>query len=61
METLTGQLLIAGPSLWDPNFRRTVLLVGHHDEDGAVGVILNRASDTTAPHHRASVRSNRSS
>ena len=47
METLTGQLLIAGPTLWDPNFRRTVLLVGHHDEDGAVGVILNRASDTT--------------
>jgi putative transcriptional regulator len=47
VETLTGQLLIAGPNLWDPNFRRTVLLVGHHDEDGAVGVILNRASDTT--------------
>ena len=47
METLTGQLLIAGPSLWDPNFRRTVLLVGHHDEEGAVGVILNRASETT--------------
>ena len=47
METLTGHLLIAGPNLWDPNFRRTVLLVGHHDEDGAVGVILNRATDTT--------------
>ncbi len=47
METLTGQLLIAGPNLWDPNFRRTVLLIGHHDEDGAVGVILNRASETT--------------
>ena len=47
METLTGQLLIAGPNLWDPNFRRTVLLIGHHDEEGAVGVILNRASETT--------------
>lgn len=46
MESLGGQLLIAGPALWDPNFRRTVLLVGHHDDDGAVGVILNRASET---------------
>ena len=45
METLRGQLLIAGPGLWDPNFRRTVVLVGHHDEDGAVGVVLNRSLD----------------
>ncbi len=43
MDNLTGQLLIAGPSLWDPNFRRTVVLIGHHDEDGAVGVVLNRS------------------
>ncbi len=35
--------MIAGPSLWDPNFRRSVVLVGHHDEEGAVGVILNRS------------------
>jgi putative transcriptional regulator len=47
VESLQGQLLIAGPALWDPNFRRTVLLVGHHDEEGAVGVILNRASAMT--------------
>jgi putative transcriptional regulator len=39
--------LIAGPTLWDPNFRRTVLLIGHHDDEGAVGVILNRATETT--------------
>ena len=44
-DTLGGKLLIAGPGLWDPNFRRTVILVGHHDEEGAVGVVLNRASD----------------
>jgi putative transcriptional regulator len=43
MEALTGQLLIAGPSLWDPNFRRAVVLVGHHDDEGAVGVVLNRS------------------
>jgi putative transcriptional regulator len=47
VENLQGTLLIAGPALWDPNFRRTVLLIGHHDDEGAVGVILNRASDMT--------------
>ena len=47
MESLQGKLLIAGPTLWDPNFRRTVLLIGHHDDEGAVGVILNRASETS--------------
>jgi putative transcriptional regulator len=45
MESLTGHLLIAGPGLWDPNFRRTVLLIGHHDEGGAVGVVLNRPTE----------------
>lgn len=45
MESLTGHLLIAGSGLWDPNFRRAVVLIGHHDEGGAVGVVLNRASE----------------
>lgn len=45
MDTLRGQLLIAGPSLVDPNFWRTVVLVGEHSEEGALGVVLNRASD----------------
>lgn len=46
MNSLRGRLLIAGANLWDPNFRRTVVLVGHHDEDGAVGVVLNRPTET---------------
>jgi putative transcriptional regulator len=45
--SLKGQLLIAVPALVDPNFRRTVVLVGEHSDDGALGLVLNRASDTT--------------
>jgi putative transcriptional regulator len=45
MDPLGGHLLIAGPGLWDPNFRRSVVLIGHHDETGAVGVVLNRATE----------------
>jgi putative transcriptional regulator len=47
METLRGQLLIAGPTLLDPNFVRAVVLIGEHNEDGALGVVLNRPSETT--------------
>jgi putative transcriptional regulator len=47
MEALTGQLLLAAPSLRDPNFERTVVLVGVHNEDGAMGVVLNRPSAVT--------------
>jgi putative transcriptional regulator len=43
--SLAGSLLIAGPQLWDPNFRRAVVLVGHHDDEGAVGVVLNRVTE----------------
>lgn len=45
MDSLAGRLLVSNASLFDPNFRRTVVLVGHHDEEGAVGVVLNRALD----------------
>ena len=45
VESLRGSLLIASPALWDPNFRRTIVLIGHHDDEGAVGVVLNRASE----------------
>jgi len=43
-ESLRGSLLIAGPQLHDPNFRRTVVLVADHGDEGAMGVILNRPS-----------------
>ena len=46
MDTLQGQLLIASPGLLDPNFRRTVVLVTEHNDDGAAGLVLNRPSPT---------------
>jgi putative transcriptional regulator len=47
MGSIAGQLLIAGPKLGDPNFWRTVVLVVAHSEDGALGLVLNRPSETT--------------
>jgi putative transcriptional regulator len=47
MASLRGQLLVAAPDLLDPNFRRTVVLVGEHGEEGAMGIVLNRPSDVT--------------
>ena len=47
MESARGQLLIAGPALLDPNFWRTVVLIVEHNEEGALGVVLNRPSETT--------------
>ena len=44
MESLQGQLLIASPGLLDPNFRRTVVLVTEHNDEGAAGLVLNRPS-----------------
>jgi putative transcriptional regulator len=44
-ESLRGQLLIASPALMDPNFRRTVVLVAEHGEEGAMGVVLNRPTE----------------
>lgn len=45
--TLANQLLIALPGLADPNFSRSVTLVCQHDADGAMGVVVNRASEYT--------------
>lgn len=45
---MTGSLLVAHPNLRDPNFRRTILFLSHHDaEDGALGLVLNRPLSKT--------------
>jgi putative transcriptional regulator len=45
--SLKGKLLFSTPALFDPNFRRTVILLGEHGEEGAMGLVLNRQSETT--------------
>ncbi|MDQ6820399.1 MAG: YqgE/AlgH family protein [Actinomycetota bacterium] len=47
MDSVKGQLLIAGPTLLDPNFWRAVVLVVEHSDEGALGLVLNRPSETT--------------
>ena len=47
MEVAAGRLLVATPVIAEPTFARTVvLLLTAGDEDGALGVVLNRAGDT---------------
>jgi putative transcriptional regulator len=44
--SFAGSLLVAHPSMLDPNFRRTVLFISEHDPvEGALGVIINRPLD----------------
>jgi putative transcriptional regulator len=48
-----GMLLVARPHLSDPNFTRTVVLIVHYDEGGAMGLVINRRApvplDSVAP------------
>ena len=44
---LANRLLIALPALADPQFARSVALVCQHDEEGAMGVVVNRPSEYT--------------
>ncbi|MTD46472.1 hypothetical protein GKE82_19810 [Conexibacter sp. W3-3-2] len=44
--SLKGKLLLASPALVDPNFVRTVVLVAEHGDEGALGLVLNRPTDT---------------
>jgi putative transcriptional regulator len=61
METLSPPyLLIATPTLLDPNFVQAVVLMGHHDTQGAMGWIVNRrherpARDLLVPEHQQAV------
>jgi putative transcriptional regulator len=47
VSSLKGQLLLASAKLVDPNFARAVVLMVQHDENGAMGLILNRPLQTS--------------
>ena len=47
MESLRGKLLVASPALVDPNFARSVVLITEHNDEGAMGIVLDRPSDAT--------------
>jgi putative transcriptional regulator len=40
--SLTNQLLIAMPGMLDPNFSTTVTLICEHNDEGALGIVINR-------------------
>jgi len=42
---LTGQLLIAMPHMQDPRFERSVIYVCVHNQEGAMGLVVNRLAD----------------
>ena len=44
---MTGQFLIAMPAMTDPYFSKTVTYICTHNQDGAMGIIINRHSDIT--------------
>ncbi|MEA2717963.1 MAG: putative transcriptional regulator [Actinomycetota bacterium] len=48
---LRGRLLVATPSVGDPNFAGTVVLMLEHSDDGAMGVVLNRPSEIDVALH----------
>jgi putative transcriptional regulator len=48
MDSLQGKLLVSSPALLDPNFRKTVVLIAHHDDDGAMGLVLSHPSNVAA-------------
>jgi putative transcriptional regulator len=47
MESLQGQFIVASTKLADPNFFRTVVLIVRHNEEGAMGMVVNRPASLT--------------
>jgi putative transcriptional regulator len=45
-DSLAPTLLLAMPQMQDPNFARSVVLLCRHEEDGAMGLVVNRRTET---------------
>lgn len=43
---LEGRILIAMPSMSDPRFKKTIILLIAHNEEGAMGIVLNKNMET---------------
>ena len=41
-----GTLLLSAPEMLDPNFMHAVVLMIHHDDDGAMGVVVNASMES---------------
>ena len=50
-DTLTGRLLVASPTLLDPNFHRTVIFICAQSDDGTFGLVLNRPLEAELLEH----------
>ena len=50
MEPIPGSLLVAAPTMADPNFARTIVLLLDAGDEGALGVVLNRPTDLAVAH-----------
>lgn len=50
-ESNAGKLLVATPRLLDPNFYRTVILMLQDDEEGTIGIVLNRPTTERVEDH----------
>lgn len=44
-DSLAGQLLIASPTIQDPRFDHAVILVVRHNQDGAMGIMINMPTE----------------
>jgi putative transcriptional regulator len=44
-DSLAGQLLIASPTVRDPNFDHAVILMVRHNQDGAMGIVINMPTE----------------
>lgn len=47
MTSLEGHFLVASPTLEDPNFRHSVILILQHNHEGAMGLVINRPTKLT--------------
>ena len=48
-EPAAGVFLVAKPEMPDPRFQETVILLLAHDDDGSMGLVINRPTDITIP------------